>query len=132
MIRVVGGEGDGMEAAAHSGGGAPDEQIFSQILPRRIGAGFRPCHLGFWTGPTQLMPISVDDRHGRGRKLPYARRMERVTARPRPLTFAGRARSGEQRIIHRGIGLIVSCATRVAHHVGMFLKTSCKILKSVN
>ena len=72
MIRVVGGEGDWMEAAAHSGGGgAPDEQIFSQILPRRIGAGFRPCHLGFWTGPTQLMPISVDDRYGRGRKLPY-------------------------------------------------------------
>ena len=71
LIRVVGGEGDWMEAAAHSGGGAPDEQIFSQILPRRIGAGFRPCHLGFWTGPTQLMPISVDDRYGWGRELPY-------------------------------------------------------------
>ena len=44
MIRVV---GDWMEATAHSGGGggAP-EQIFSQILPRRIGAGFRLCHLG--------------------------------------------------------------------------------------
>ena len=112
MIRVVGGEGDWMEAAAHSGGGAPDEQIFSQILPRRIGAGFRPCHLGSWTGPTQLMPIAVDDRYGRGRKLPYALRMERVTARPRPLTFAGRARSGERApcmsIILRGIGHMVS------------------------
>ena len=57
MIRVVGGEVDWMEAAAHSdgGGGAPDEQIFSQILPRRIGAGFRACHLGSRTGPTQLI-----------------------------------------------------------------------------
>ena len=80
MIRVVGGEGDWMEAAAHSGGGAPDEQIFSQILPR-IGAGFRPCHLGSWTGPTQLMPISVDDRYGRGRKLPYTRVTARVRVR---------------------------------------------------